>query len=69
MIAVSSMASTTSAPAAASPPPSARATTAEVPAPSPIARLMTTMVTGKVKLTAASACGPRRAMNHVSTTE
>jgi len=34
-----------------------------------MARLMTTIVTGKVKLTADSAAGPSRAMNQVPATE
>ena len=49
------------------PEPSARATTDEVPAPSPMATLVTTIRIGNAKLSAASASSPTRPINHAST--
>ena len=47
--------------------PIARATTEDVPAPSPIATLVTTISTGNAKPSAASSASPTRPMNHAST--
>ena len=46
--------------------PMARATTDEVPAPSPIATLVTIIRIGNPKPNAASSASPTRPMNHVS---